>query len=142
MNELIRQTFPEAKEKLLQQVQALPLEMKTDLLKHYTENAKHHKAPELNECLKRAQTEQDKRSADLDRYRSQQHSRFYQGLDPKQQALVQFPNGRASSELLDQLMRQAAHPNNYQKEPQQTAKMNRKGRNTRMRRYLGLEIDM
>lgn len=142
LNELIRQTFPEAKEKLLQQVQALPLEMKTDLLKHYTENAKHHKAPALKECLQRAQTEQDKRSADFDRYRSQQNSRFYQGLDDKQQALVQFPNSRASSELLDQLMRQAAHPNNYQKEPQQTAKMNRKGRNTRMRRYLGLEIDM
>ncbi|RAZ73486.1 MobQ family relaxase [Planococcus halotolerans] len=142
MDELIRQTFPEAKEKLLQQVQALPLEMKTDFLKHYTEKAKHHKAPALKECLKHAQTEQDKRGAAFEQYKNQQNSRFYQGLDDKQQPLVQFPNGRASSELLDQLMRQAAHPNNYQKEPQQTTKMNRKGRNTRMRRYLGLEIDM
>lgn len=142
LNELIRETFPEAKEKLLSQVQALPLEMKTDLLKHFTEQAKQQKAPALKECLQRAQTEQDKRSTDFDRYRSQQNSQFYHGLDHKQQALVQFPNGQASSELLDQLVRQAAHPNNYQKDPQHTAKMNRKGRNTRMRRYLGLEIEL
>lgn len=141
-NELIRQTFPEAKEKLLLQVQTLPLEMKTALLKHSLENTKQSKAPALKECLQRAQMEHDKRTVTFEQYKNQQNSLFYQGLDHKQQALVQFPNGQASSELIDQLMRQAAHPNNYQKDPQQTVKMNRKGRNTRMRRYLGLEIDM
>lgn len=142
LNELIREAFPEAKEKLLLEVEKLPLEMKADLLRHSLQNRKPHKAPHLKECLKFAHAEQDKREASFKQYRHQQDNPFFSRLDEKQQALVHFPNGRASIEFLDQLVRQASDANNYRKEPVRMNKLNRKGRNTRLRRDLGLEIEL
>lgn len=142
LNELIRQAFPDAKEKLIREVEKLPLEMKADLLRHYMQNSTAHRSPHLKECMKFARNEQHKKAASFNQYQNQQNNPFYHRLDEKQQAQVQFPNGRASTELLDQLVRQASDSNNYQKEPSRMNKLNRKGRNTRLRRDLGLEIEL
>ncbi|MGK7379741.1 MobQ family relaxase [Planococcus sp. 1R117A] len=142
LSDMIRQTFPHAKESLLRKVDALPLEMKTDLLKHFAKETAFHKKPTFKECLQAAQKEQEKRTASFANYRNQQSSSFYQRLTSEQQQTGHFPSGQASTELVDELVRQAAHPNSYEKDLGQLAKLNRKGRNTRMRRHLGLEINL
>ncbi|WP_361920463.1 hypothetical protein, partial [Streptomyces sp. NPDC046876] len=59
---LLRETFPHAKDNLLKKLDALPLEMKTDLLKHFIENAKPAKNVSLKACLQVAKKEQSKRT--------------------------------------------------------------------------------
>lgn len=142
LNDLVRETFPHAKERLLRKTEALPLEMKADLLKHFAKEATFQKEPSFKECLHSALKEQEKRHASFVNYRDQQSGSFYQRLTIDQQQTGHFPSGQASTELLDDLVRQAAHPNSYEKDPGELSKLNRKGRNTRMRRHLGLEIEL
>lgn len=142
LNELLRSTFPHVKEQVLDKVEGLPLTMKADLLKHYAEQLSQNRVPSLKDCVKSAQKEQDKREQNLNHYRKGQDTSFYHRLNGKQQAQSHFPTGKASTELLDQLIRQTAQPDSYKKETGRLDKLSRKGKNTRMRRYLGLEIEL
>ncbi|AQQ55578.1 MobQ family relaxase [Planococcus lenghuensis] len=142
LNELICETFPHANERVLQKVEALPLEMKTDVLNHYRENKMAGREPSLSNCLQAAWGKQEQREAQHEQYRQSQTNPFYRGLDAREQEKGHLPGGTVGADLMDELVRQSAQPNPHTKETGRLDKLNRKGKNTRMRRYLGLEIEL
>ncbi|AQQ55240.1 MobQ family relaxase [Planococcus lenghuensis] len=142
LGELIRATFPQANERVLQKLETLPLEMKTDLLNHYRESKLAGDEPSLPDCLQAARKSQEQREAQHEQYRQSQDHPFYRGLPAREQEKGHLPGGTAGIDLMDELVRQSAQPNPRTKETGRMDKLNRKGKNTRMRRYLGLEIEL
>lgn len=143
LNALIRETFPQAKEKLLTNVEQLPLEMKTDLLKHFTQQNKLTKAPTLKACLQVAKKEQSKQTMAYHAYQTKPDARFAERLGSQQKSLSHFPTGRASTELIEQLIDQAERDqHNAQHETPTPTKLRRKSKDKQLRRELGLEFEL
>lgn len=138
---LLRETFPHAKENLLKKLDALPLEMKTDLVKHFIENAKPAKTVSLKACLQVAKKEQSKRTMSYHEYQTKSDARFAERLDGRQKTLTHFPTGKASTELLEHLIEQAEQEH-HRPQHETPTKMHRKGKNKQLRRELGLEFEL
>ncbi len=143
LNALIRETFPQAKEKLLKDVEKLPLEMKTALLKHYTQQNKLTKVPTLKACLQVAKKDQSKQAMAHHAYQAKPEARFAESLGSQQKFLSHFPTGRASTELIEQLIEQAERDQHQaQHETPSPTKLRRKGKDKQLRRELGLEFEL
>ena len=143
LNTLVRETFPQAKEKLLKDVEQLPLEMKTALLKHYTQQNKLTKTPTLKTCLQVAKKEQSKQAMAHHAYQTKPEARFAERLGSQQKSLSHFPTGRASTELIEQLIDQAEQDQHKaQHETPAPTKLRRKSKDKQLRRELGLEFEL
>jgi len=142
MGDLIRTTFSYEKETILSQLDALPFQVKADILRHYTDELKKGSIPSLRSCIRFAKDRETERITKQQAYEKTQDHPFFKRLSTAQKEITHLIGGRASSELLEQLIHQSSSSNSSKQLAQTPSKLRRKTRNQRIRQQLDLEVDL
>ncbi len=139
---LICDKFADEKESTLKQIDALPLQVKADILRYYKDELKNGLEPNLKACIRFAAVQETERTAKHQAYEKTQAHSFFNRLSTAQRDISHFIGGRASSELLEQLIHQSSSSHGPKHPTQLSSKLKRKTKNQRIRQQLDLEVDL
>ena len=139
---LIRYVFADEKDSILNSLDGLPLQVKTDILRHYKDESKKGFITSLRNCIRFAKDCETERMVKQQAYEKNQSSPFFNRLSTAQKEITHFTDGRASSELLEQLIHQSSSSHSSKQEAQTPSKLRRKTKNQRIRQQLDLEVDL
>lgn len=142
MDALIRTAFSDEKCSVLNHLDELPYQVKADILRHYSDELKKGFIPSLRTCLRFAKDQEAERITKQQAYEKTQANPFFKRLSATQKEITHLICGRASSELLEQLIHQSSSSHSSKQEAQTPSKLRRKTRNQRIRQQLDLEVDM
>jgi hypothetical protein len=139
---LLRHTFADEKESTLKKFDELPLQVKADILRSYKDELKNGFIPSLRDCVQFATARETERADKQQAYEKTQSNSFFDRLSTAQKDISHFVGGRASSELLEQLIHQSSTAHASKQSTQLSSKLNRKTKNQRIRQQLDLEVDL
>lgn len=139
---LLRHTFADEKESVLKKFDELPLQVKADILRSYKDELKNGFIPSLRDCVQFATARETERADKQQAYEKTQSNSFFNRLSTAQKDISHFVGGRASSELLEQLIHQSSSSHASKQSTQLSSKLNRKTKNQRIRQQLDLEVDL
>ncbi|MBU0904826.1 MAG: MobA/MobL family protein [Firmicutes bacterium] len=139
---LLRHTFTDERESTLKPIDALPLQVKADILRYYKDELKNGFKPNLKACVRFAAAQETERVANQQAYEKTQNHPFFNRLSTAQRDISHFIGGRASSELLEQLIYQSSTSPGEKHSTQLSSKLKRKTKNQRIRQQLDLEVDL
>jgi len=105
-------------------------------------DVKNGSIPSLRTCLRFAKGQETERIDKQQAYEKNQSHSFFKRLSTAQKEVSHFIGGRASTELLDQLLVQASSTHSAKQDVSTSSKMRRKTRNQRIRQQLDLEVDL
>jgi hypothetical protein len=139
---LLRHTFADEKESTLKKFDELPLQVKADILRSYKDELKNGFIPSLRDCVQFATSRETERADKQQAYEKTQSNSFFDRLSTAQKDISHFVGGRASSELLEQLIHQSSSSHASKQSTQLSSKLKRKTKNQRIRQQLDLEVDL
>ena len=139
---LLRHIFADEKESTLKNFDELPLQVKADILRSYKDELKKGFIPSLRDCVQFATARETERADKQQAYEKTQSNSFFDRLSTAQKDISHFVGGRASSELLEQLIHQSSSSHASKQSTQLSSKLKRKTKNQRIRQQLDLEVDL
>ncbi|MFC6038965.1 MobQ family relaxase [Paenisporosarcina macmurdoensis] len=139
---LLRHTFADEKESTLKKYDVLPLQVKADILRSYKDELKNGFIPSLRDCVQFAKSLETERADKQQAYEKTHSNSFFDRLSTAQKDISYFVGGRASSELLEQLIHQSSSSHASKQSTQLSSKLKRKTKNQRIRQQLDLEVDL
>ena len=139
---LLRHTFADEKESTLKKFDELPLQVKADILRSYKDELKNGFIPSLRDCVQFATARETERADKQQAYEKTQSNSFFDRLSTAQKDISHFVGGRASSELLEQLIHQSSSSHASKQSTHLSSKLKRKTKNQRIRQQLDLEVDL
>ncbi|PUB12213.1 MobQ family relaxase [Paenisporosarcina sp. OV554] len=139
---LLRHTFADEKESTLKKLDDLPFQVKADILRSYKDDLKKGFIPSLRTCVRFATARETERADKQQAYEKTQHNSFFNRLSTAQRDISHFVGGRASSELLEQLIFQSSSSHASKQSTNLSSKLKRKTKNQRIRQLLDLEVDL
>ena len=139
---LLRTTFADEKESTLKKLDDLPFQVKADILRSYKDDLKKGFIPSLRACVQFATARETERATKQQAYEKAQPNSFFNRLSTAQKEISHFVGGRATSELLEQLIHQTSSSHGAKQSTQLSSKLKRKTKNQRIRQQLDLEVDL
>jgi hypothetical protein len=139
---LLRDTFADEKESTLKEFDELPLQVKADILRSYKDELMNGFIPSLRDCVQFATSRETERADKQQAYEKTHSNSFFDRLSTAQKDISHFVGGRASSELLEQLIHQSSSSHASKQSTQLSSKLKRKTKNQRIRQQLDLEVDL
>ena len=120
----------------------MPLQVKADILHFNKDELKKGYVPSLRTCVRFAKDHEAKRNIQQQVYEKNESSPFFKRLSTTQKDITHFIGGRASVELLEQLIHQSSSTQSSKQVDQTPLKMRRKTKDQRIRQQLDLEVDL
>ncbi|MGB6406217.1 MAG: hypothetical protein WBF39_02000, partial [Planococcus donghaensis] len=139
---LLRHIFADEKESTLKNFDELPLQVKADILRSYKDELKKGFIPSLRDCVQFATARETERADKQQAYEKTQSNSFFDRLSTAQKDISHFVGGRASSELLEQLIHQSSSSHASKQSTNLSSKLKRKTKNQHIRQQLDLEVDL
>lgn len=141
LGQLIRNRFVDEKESLLTKIAGMPLQVKADILLNYKVEMEKGFVPTLKSCILFAKEREKGRVDSYQLYEKKESGPFIKRLTTEQKEISHFIGGRASMELLDQLIHHSSSRSSKQ-EAQTPSRLRRKTKDKRIRQQLDLEVDL
>lgn len=142
LGRLINSRFADERESLLTKIEGMPLQVKADILRHYKVEVSRGFKPSLRSCTLFAKECENDRSTKYRAYEKNESSSFFKRLSNTQKEYSHFVGGRASVELIDQLIHQSSSSHLAKQEAQPPSRLRRKTKDKRIRQQLDLEVDL
>ncbi|PZX01274.1 MobA/MobL family protein [Psychrobacillus insolitus] len=139
---LLHKLFYDEKDSVLTRLDSMPLQVKADILRFYKDELKKGYVPSLRTCVRFAKDHEAKRNIQQQVYEKNESSPFFKRLSTTQKDITHFIGGRASGELLEQLIHQSSSTQSSKQVDQTPLKMRRKTKDQRIRQQLDLEVDL
>ncbi|MFJ7828527.1 MobQ family relaxase [Psychrobacillus sp. NPDC096623] len=142
LGQLISSRFADERESLLTKLEGVPLQVKADILRHYKVELSRGFSPSLRSCILFAKERENDRSFRYQTFEKNETSSFFMRLSNVQKDISHFVGGRASVELINQLIQQSRAVHSSKLEEQTSSRIRRKTKDKRIRQQLDLEVDL
>lgn len=139
---LLRELFTHEKDSVLLKLDEVPIQVKADILRYYKDELTKGFIPTLRSCIGFAKDREADRINKQQTYERNQDNSFYNRLSTAQKEITHFMGGRASGELLEQLIHQSSSSHASKQEAKTPSRLRRKTRDQRIRQHLDLEVDL